>query len=127
MRPAGQMGYVFVPCIFLVYGIPVRLQVPPEAAQYGQRCAAPAGGAVVKQYRSLQRGMVYPIVSLVGGALFIAVQYFYRGLIHLKIAFGFGVENELLIKRVQFDERFFGDRKSTRLDSSHVKISYDVF
>src|SRR5690606_5054580 len=42
------------------------------------------------------------------GALFIAVQYFYRGLIHLKIAFGFGVENELLIKRVQFDERFFG-------------------
>src|SRR5690349_22279136 len=43
-------------------------------------------------------------------------------------AVGFGVINELELEQVEFvDDAEAKDRKSTRLNSSHVEISYAVF
>src|SRR5690606_10016289 len=83
MRPAGQVRDLLFLCVFFVDGVSVTLEVALEVPQYGQRRTASPGRAVIEQYRPVQRGMVYPIVSLMGGAFIIAVQHFYRGFINL--------------------------------------------
>src|SRR5690606_14380781 len=97
MRPAGQMGNLFLFAIFFVHGISVTLEISLEVPQHGQRCAAAPGRAIVKQYRSIQGSMVYPIPTGVGSALLITVQYFYSCFIDLQVAFGLGMVNKLFV------------------------------
>src|SRR5690606_12516882 len=98
MCPAGQVRDIFSAAIFLIDGIPIGLQITLEGVQQLLGSNLSARGLVVKQHRPVQWGMVYPIVSLMGGAFLIAVQHFYRGLVNLEIAFCFRVEEELVAK-----------------------------
>src|SRR5690606_4712792 len=48
--------------------------------------------------------MVHPIVSLMGSSVFIAVEYFYNCFVHLLVTFCFCIEDQLFIKRFEFDQ-----------------------
>src|SRR5690606_38389324 len=81
--PTGQVGDLFFLAILFIHGISVRLEITFESAQYGQRRTAAPGGAIIKKHSPIQWSVVYPIITLMGSAFLIAIEYFYSRFIYL--------------------------------------------
>src|SRR5690625_5676176 len=99
------MYYFFLFSILLVDGIAVGLQIAFKVPKHRYSSYATSGGTIIKQHGSFQWSVVDPIISLMGSAFFITIQYLYRGLVYLQVSFGFGVKDELFIKWFKFDKR----------------------
>src|SRR5680860_479149 len=89
MCPAGKMRYPFFLPIFIIDAITICLKIAFKIFEHIHRCLLPTGRLVVKDYISIDRTMIYPIVAQMSFSFFGLIHYFYGGLVYLEVALGF--------------------------------------
>src|SRR5680860_414791 len=70
MSPAGKMNYSFFLPIFIIDAIAICLKIASKIFEHIHRCLLPTGRLVVKDYISIDRAMIYPIVAQMSFSFF---------------------------------------------------------